>query len=362
MIRSASNINSMWTKGVIMKYIKKIIFFISLFVLYIIFKEFLQLYVYMKNVHPYAAYATLAVIVLVFVIYVIVPILKILKIPKNLGPTLDKDKETELISQRIERFRKNKFLQEQDFDFSEIRNDKENYNKILKVLSKETSEVRKSRVSQLFYSTAIAQNGFLDAILILSASINHIKEIFLLYNGRVSNRDLLTIGKKVYYSMAIGGSEGVEYVTEEIFSKFAVDSLKSIPFIDKIFSSIADGFVNAALLTRISYITENYCKLTYIENEKAIYPSAHFIFNSAKNITSHTIDKLKESLIKMTVDSSLNFALIAVNPIGYVLGKSIDKSDSIDFTKKEKLKEHANLIGNPIFYGLGKLYKSLRKK
>ncbi|MDA3812712.1 MAG: hypothetical protein PF570_00520 [Candidatus Cloacimonetes bacterium] len=344
-----------------MKYIKKIIFFISLFVLYLIFKEFLQLYVYMKNVHPYAAYGTLVIIAFVFIFYVVSPIIKILKIPKNYGPTLDKSKESEIITFRIEKFRKNKFLKEQTFDFSKINNDKESYNKILKVLSKQASDIRKNRVSQLFYSTAIAQNGFLDAILILSASINHIKEIFLLYNGRVSNRDLFTIGKKVYYSMAIGGSEGVEYVTEEIFSKFAVDSLKSIPFIDKIFSSIADGFVNAALLTRISYVTENYCKLTYIESEKDLVPSAHFIFNSAKNITSHTIDKLKESLIKMTVDSSINFAMIAVNPIGYVLGKTIDKSDNIDPSKKERLKDHAKLVGNPVVYVMGKLFKSLRK-
>jgi len=344
------------------KYIKKIVFFISLAVLYIIFKEFLQLYVYMKNIHPYAAYATSLALLIVFITLVIIPIYKIIKLPRNLGPTTDKRKEQELISKRIETFRKNKFLLEQNFDFNDISDDKDGYNKIIDTISLQTSKIRKDRVSQLFYSTAIAQNGFLDAILILSASINHIKEIFLLYNGRVSNRDLWTIGKKVYYSMAIGGSEGVEYVTEEIFSKFAVDSIKSIPFIDKIFSSIADGFVNAALLTRISFITENYCKLTYLKSEKEIYPSAHFIFNSAKNITAHTIDKLKESLIKMTVDSSLNFALIAVNPIGYVLGKSIDKSDNIDPSQKERLKDHAKLVGNPVVYVIGKLIKSLRKK
>ena len=345
-----------------MKYIKKILFFVSLFVLYIIFKEFLQLYVYMKNVHPYAAYGTLIIIAFVFFYFVIIPIIKIIKIPKNFGPTTDKNKESELVSKRIENFKENKFLKEQNFNFLEINNDKMSYNKIIKVLSRQAAEIRKNHVSQLFYSTAIAQNGFLDAILILSASINHIKEMFLLYNGRVSNRDLLAIGKRVYYSMAIGGSEGVEYATDEIFSKFATDSLKSIPFIDKILTSIADGFVNAALLTRISYITENYCKLTYIESEKDIYPSVQFIFNSAKSITSHIIDKLKETLIKMTVDRSANFALIAVNPIGYVLGKTIDKSDNINPTKKERWKDHAKLVGNPLAYGLEKLFKSLRKK
>ena len=345
-----------------MKYIKKILFFISLFVLYIIFKEFLQLYVYMKNVHPYAAYGTLAVIGFVYVYFVILPILRILRIPKNLGPTTDKSKEQELVTKRIENFRKNKFLTENDFDFSEITNDEDSYNKIVKELTKQASEIRKTHVSQLFYSTAIAQNGFLDAVLILSASINHIKEIFLLYNGRVSNRDLWIIGKKVYYFVAIGGSEGVEYATEEIFSKFAAESLKSIPFIDKILASIADGFVNAALLTRISYITENYCKLTYVESEKDVYPSAQFIFNSAKNITSHTIDRLKDSLVRMTVDKSVNFALVAVNPIGYVLGKTIEKNDNINPIKKERWKDHAKRVGNPLAYGVEKLFKSLRKR
>jgi hypothetical protein len=316
----------------------------------------------MKTVHIYAAYGTLAIIGFVFIYFVFFPILKILRIPKNYGPTTDKSKEPELIAKRIENFRKNDFLIEQNFDFSDINEDEDSYNRIIKVITKRASELRKVHVSQLFYSTAIAQNGFLDAILILSASINHIKEIFLLYNGRVSNRDLIIIGKKVYYSMAIGGSEGVEYATEEIFSKFATESLKSIPFIDKILASIADGFVNAALLTRISYITENYCRLTYIESEKDVYPSAQFIFNSAKNITSHTIDKLKDSLVRMTVDKSVNFALVAVNPIGYVLGKTIEKSDNINPLKKEKWKDHAKLVGNPLAYGLEKLFKSFRKK
>ncbi|MBC8384334.1 MAG: hypothetical protein H8E57_02310 [Candidatus Cloacimonetes bacterium] len=345
-----------------MKFIKKILFFISLFLLYIIIREFLELYTTMKSLHPYAGYGTLIVIAGIFIYFVIIPVLKILRIPKSFAPTTEKSKEEKLIAERIENFRKNDFLIKSDFDFSDISNDKEGYNKIIKVLEKECNSLRKRHVSQLFYSTSIAQNGFLDAILILSASINHIKEIFLLYNGRVSNRDLFTIGKKVYYSMAIGGSEGVEYATEEVFSKFATEGLKSIPFIDKILASLADGLVNAALLTRISYITENYCKLTYIASEKAIYPSPKFVINSAKNITADMIDKIYKIIGKMAIDRSVNFALVAVNPIGYVLGKTIDKSESIHPLKKESWKDHAKLVGNPLAYGLEKLYNSFKKK
>ena len=345
-----------------MKFIKKILFFISLFLLYIIIREFLDLYATMKSIHPYAGYGTLIVIVGIFIYFMIIPVLKIIRIPKSFAPTTDKRKETQLISERIENYKKNEFLKNINYDFSGISNDKESHEKIIQVLEKECNQIRKKHVSQLFYSTSIAQNGFLDAILILSASINHIKEIFILYNGRVSNRDLFTIGKKIYYSMAIGGSEGVEYATEEVLSKFATEGLKSIPFIDKILASIADGLVNAALLTRISYITENYCKLTYIKSEREIYPSPKFVINSAKNITSDMIEKIYKIIRKMAIDRSVNFALVAVNPIGYVLGKTIDKSESINPLKKESLKEHAKLVGNPLAYGLEKLYKSFKKK
>ena len=349
-----------------MKLIKKILFFISLFFLYIIFKEFLNLYSQMKSIHPYAGYAILILLGGIFIYFVILPVLKIIKIPKTYGPTKDKNKEESLISNRIKKFKENKYLKSIDFDFSEITNNKDGYNKIIKELEKEVNRLRKIHISQIFYSTSIAQNGFLDAILILSGSINHIKEIFILFNGRVSNRDLINIAKKVYYSIAIGGSEGVEYATEEIISKFASQGMKSIPFIDKILSSIADGLVNATLLTRISYITENYCKLTYIKSDKDIYPSAKFIINSVKHITWDMIERIFKTLRKLAFKFALNktfdFALIAVNPVGYVLGKTIERSDKLDEEKKNRLKEHAKLVGNPFAYGLEKLFKSLKKK
>ncbi|MCF7857949.1 MAG: hypothetical protein K9N07_01290 [Candidatus Cloacimonetes bacterium] len=343
-----------------MKIVKKILFFISLFLLYIIIREFIDLYTSIQNINIYAGYGFLIVLASVTIYFVIIPIFKIIRIPRNYGPARSLETEKSLISKRMIKFRNNKFLLESGFDFSELDDSKESYLKIVKVLEKEVDKIRRRHVSQLFYSTSIAQNGFLDALFILSASINHIKEIFILYNGRVSNRDLLTIAKKVYYSMAIGGSEGAEYATEEVFSKLATDSLKSIPFIDKILSSIVDGLVNATLLTRISFITENYCKLTYLKSDRDIYPSPAFVINSAKNITADMVERTFKSIRKMTFEKSVNFALVAANPIGYVLGKTIDRSGKFEAEKKEKLKEHAKLVGNPLIFGLEKLIKSLR--
>ncbi|MCD4818448.1 MAG: hypothetical protein K8S23_07130 [Candidatus Cloacimonetes bacterium] len=347
-----------------MKYIKKIIFFLSLFVLYIIFREFLELYVMIKQINPYIGYIFIGILVAFLIYFVIIPIIKLFSLPKAYGPVTDKTKEIELIKKRLEGFKKNKFLISNGINTDNLPANTESYNEIVKHLEKECELIRRKHVSQMFYSTSIAQNGFLDAIFILSGSINHIKSIFILYNGRVSNRDMFRILKKIYYAMAIGGSEGVEYATKEIFSKFATESLKSIPFIDKILASIADGLVNATLLTRISYITEKYCKLTYIESEKDLFPNPEFVIASAKHITSDIIDRIYSTIKELALEKSLNFALIAVNPIGFVLGKTIDyvSPNSISDEKKVSLKDHAKLIGNPIAYGFEKLYKSLKKR
>jgi len=349
-----------------MKYLKKVLFFLTLFLFYFIIKEFLELYFYLNSIHQNVAYAFLIILGLAFIFLVILPLFNILRYPRHFSPTKDKNLEQEELKIRIRRFRNNKYLKSINFDFSPITEDIAGYKKIIHELEKETGRLRKKHVSQLFYSTAIAQNGFLDAVFILSASINHIKDIFILYNGRVTNRDLFKIAGKIYYSIAIGGSEGVEYATEEIFSKFATQTMKSIPFIDKILASIADGMVNSVLLTRISYITENYCKLHYIESDSQIYPSPGFVMNSAKNITQDFVEKIFRTMRKLAVKFAINktfdFALIAINPIGYVLGKTIEASDKIDMEQKPKLKEHAKLLGNPLAYGFEKLIKSFKKK
>ncbi len=349
-----------------MKFIKRIIFFISLFLLYFVIKEFLEFYILLRSVHPVAGYVSLIMISGILIYFILIPVFSIIRMPVYKGPTRNEEQEAELIRHRIIRFKKNEYLNSIQFEFGEGIDDREQYHRIMEKLQPECDRIRKKYVSQLFYTSSISQNGFIDAILILSSSISLIKEIFILFNGRVSNRDLLTIGKKLYYSMAIGGSEGVEYATQEIFSKLATKGIKSIPFIEKILGSLADGYVNSILLTRIAYITENYCSLTYIRSERDLYSSPKFISNATKNIISDIFDRISATMRKMALDRTVDFALVAVNPIGYVLVKTIDlltqDSDKADPKVISNLKEGAMIIGNPVSYGLRKLVASLRKK
>ncbi|MFH1941184.1 MAG: DUF697 domain-containing protein [bacterium] len=349
-----------------MKFIKKLLFFFSIFVLYIIAKEFVTLYRFTRSVHPIFGYASLITILLFISYFIILPIVQIIRIPRNYAPTKNKAKIQDVLHVRMNNFRTNPFLQKVNFNFESVSPDEIGYQKIIDVLQPETEKMRKKYVAQLFYSSAIAQNGFLDAILILSSSVNLVKDLFILYHGRVSNKDLLIIAKKVYYSMAIGGSEGVEYAAEEIFSKLTTGGIKSIPFASKILGSIADGFVNAALLNRVSIITENYCRFLHIQSEKDLYPSYRAVVSSTKIITSDIIERLIRELKNVAKDKTSKVVLMTVNPVGYLIGKALgrmaESSDKLTPQQREIVQDSAAIAQNPVGYGFSKVAELFRRK
>jgi len=348
-----------------MKTIQRFIYFLSIFLAYFVFKEFLELFVLTHSVHPAFGYATLLILAGFILYFVAIPIYRIIKIPKNYAPTTDKVKARQIINERIRDFRENPYLVNSKFDFSEIQEDEESYNRIIKHLKKESEKLRKRYVLQLFYSSSISQNGFLDAMLILSSSVNLVKELFILYHGRVTNKDLVAIGKRVYLSMAIGGSEGVEYATQEFFSKFATDSFKSVPFADKIFGSIADGFVNAALLTRISLVTENYCTMVYVKSERDVFPSPEFIVRTTKFITSDIFEKMTIELLRMSKEKTVDYVMLAINPVAHVLtatyGKVAEGTSKLTAYPIEIIKDAAAIANRPFMYGLNRIGSLFKK-
>jgi len=304
-----------------LQHIKRILAFLSIILIYFIAKEFLDLYVSLNAVHPYLAYAFIVLAAGVLVYFVGIPVYRIIRIPKAPRPLTSEDNLEKELAKRFELLEKNPFLLSIEYDMASVPRTKEGYERVMRVLRKESARIRNKYVNGLFYSSAISQNGFIDAILILSSSVNLVKDTFVLYNGRVSNRDLLTIGRQVYYSMAIGGSETVEYATGEIFSKLSTQGMKSIPFFDKILGSLADGFVNAALLTRVALITDNYCSKLIVKSEKDLRPSPVFIVQTASNITGTLQKKLYNEMKTLAGEKIKDAAGWAANPVKVLFEK-----------------------------------------
>jgi len=348
-----------------MRILKRLSMFLALFLSYIIIRELLGLYVLTSSVSPTLGYITLLAIIVFLSYFVGAPIYRILKIPANLSPSPDLDRVDEFAVERIRNFKNNPYLLSNNFDFKTIDSDKNGYDQIIKFITPESERIRKRYVLQLFYSSSVSQNGFLDAILILSSSVNLVKELFILYHGRVSNKDIWAIACKVYFSMAIGGTEGVEYASEQIFSKFASNSIKSIPFADKIFGSLADGFVNAAMLTRISLITENYCKLLTLSSEKNLYPSSEAIMKTTQFITSDIFDKMTGEMIRISKEKTYDYMMFAVNPVAHLFNQTINKvskgTGKITAYPIGVLKDIAEIANKPFIYGVDKVASVFRK-
>lgn len=339
-----------------MNTMKRILTFFSLFFIYLILKEFLQLYSSTHAIHPYLGYGTLILIAAFCTYFIILPVIRIIKVPQTYAPVRDKNKIPQLLETRFKRFETNPVILISDIQISNLSLDQNGYNQAMQALEPEAAKIRKNYVTQVFYSTAIAQNGFLDAILILSACVNMVKDLFMLYQGRVYNRDLWKIARMVYYSMAIGGSETVEYAADEVVSKLFSGGMKGVPFASKVLGSLADGFVNAALITRICLITENYCKMLYIEKERDLYPSYKTVIETTRILTSDIIDRILHEVKSMAKESSNQFIETTINPVKYIMEKAISsvKLDR-DISKEDYLKTSSSIVYNPIGFMFQKI-------
>ncbi|MEJ2616322.1 MAG: hypothetical protein P8Z35_15295, partial [Ignavibacteriaceae bacterium] len=128
----------------------------------------------------------------------------------------------------------------------------------------------------------------------------------------------------------INFEEGVEYAADEIFSKLSTESMKSIPFASKILSSLADGYVNAALLTRVSLITENYCKFIYIDSDRDLYPSSKFIITTTRFLTSDILSLVNRKLLKTPKEKLENIIRKTPNPLAFIMGKNKTEINEIE--------------------------------
>ena len=337
------------------KHLKKILLFLSFFVSLIIIKEFVALYAYLKAIHEYVAYAYLIISFVGIIYFVVLPIISILKIRVSPAPTTDPPKEEWLIKKRLQLFIRNKHLKGKiNFSDTTLTN-RELYDSCIKILAIEADKIRKREVNKVFVRTLILQNGFLDSVIILVSHAAIIKETFKLYNGRVSNRDLLLIGKQVYYSMTIGGTELIEGGVQFMFKGL------DLPFIGKITSSVTDGFVNAMLTTRVSMITENYCTKTYVKDYEELYPTAKALYGTTKIILGSVLD----NMISIAGSKKIVWKNVA-NPVGSLLERAIDMAyphqEEEESDMKKYMKMGGRFAGNPIAFGIEQLAARSSKK
>ncbi len=343
-----------------MKLIKRLITLTCLVFVYFIVKELLFLYSSLYSIHPYVAFGFIAIVLLLFIIYVIVPVIRILSIPVFKSPTVDGSDRNSILKSRLNNLRMNKHLISAGIVNQQFNSDEEEYEQYIIALKPAVSEIRKGYVKKVFITTMIAQNGFLDAFILLTTNFSMVKDIFSMYHGRVNNVDLFKIYGSVFRVIAIGGSNVTEELAEGA-STFLMDKTGgSIPFIGKILSSISDGLVNATLTARISFIVEGYCSKLVIENQRDLKPNGAVLKEMVQLITDPIIQAIKRVGRKQPSEKRdvSNFELES-QEITLIIKKGIEES-SKETQDEEEVKSYLNTIKSGMSYISSPLYSAGR--
>ena len=127
-------------------------------------------------------------------------------------------------------------------------------------------EVVKTAASRVFLTTAISQNGSLDALLVLGLQTQLVWDVAHVYSQRPSLRDLSYLYANVVGTAFVAGeiddaelSEQIQPVLSSVLGS-AASAVPGLQTASTIFlKSVVSGTANAFLTLRVGLIAEQYC-------------------------------------------------------------------------------------------------------
>ncbi len=250
------------------KQLRNILFSITLIflVLFIIFviNQTASIVIIAKEFNPHFGSILLYGLLLLYAAIIAYPIIIFLKTPSALRPPENENSpEFDTYIDKLKRnLARNKYAAGSGISL-ESRSDIE---KAIDLLNTKADELTKSTAATVFVSTAISQNGHLDAIMVLFAQVRLIREIAHIYNQQPSFREIINLYVNVAATaFTVGNIEelDIEEQIEPIITPLISGSVfGGIPGASGLASfltkSIIDGAANALLTLRVGIITRRY--------------------------------------------------------------------------------------------------------
>ncbi len=243
-----------------------------LFILFVI-NQTVQVVDFASRVSPVLSTIVFWALIVIYAIIILVPIALFLRLPGQLRPPRSEESEDfpaylEALKQRLRcnpRL-KGKALSER-CDIEEA----------LAALSLQADEVIKKTASRVFITTAVSQNGRLDALVVLSALSRMVWEIARLFYQRPRVTEFVNLYANVA-ATAFLASELQDIDLHEqltpILSSTAGSVVLSVPGTALLVNSILTGSGNAFLVLRVGVITKRYCSSFSIDERRSIRRAA----------------------------------------------------------------------------------------
>ena len=201
---------------------------------------------------------------ILYAVLILIPIVLFFRLPKSLIPPDDEtspafEKHLSLLKTRLKTNPRTKALPLET---------RENIEKAIDALNAQSEDIIKDTASQVFMSTAISQNGNLDALLVLSAQSKMVWQVAHVYYQRPTLREItqLNVVFTAFVASELEDSDILEQVGP-IVASASGSIVGAIPGLGAVAStvtsiltnSILNGTVNAFLTLRVGMITRKYC-------------------------------------------------------------------------------------------------------
>ncbi len=306
---------------------------ISLMALIFVFNQFSLLYRNLYLIHPLLALLVLIACLLAYVVFILWMVKEIMALPKALilDPQASSEEREEFIQSSIKKLQHNPRLQQLDFSWQDLTLDNqiEKIDQANQVLKNAGMEDIKKQAQTVFLTTAISQNGTLDAFTVLYVLIQLVWRLIKTYDTRPSLKKIIHIYKNVFLTVLMTRSlEDLDLIEAQleplIASLFGSSLISMIPgsvsMTNLVVNSLFQGAINALLTLRVGIIT-----IDHLSSLNALNPQQE------KRSASLEASKLLGVIIK---DGSLQ--------IIQILGRSIKQAG-------RKLNPLADLKGKRFF-------------
>ena len=225
------------------------------------------------RVHPTLGSIVFWSLIALYGFCVVVPLFLLLRLPKPLRPPVsESDPDFPQHLQRLgKRLSRNRLLSDPTIET------REEIETALITLDSAADQRTKAAASQVFITTAISQNGSLDALLVLAAQSKLILEIARVYYQRPTVRDLIFLYTNVGATAFVAGeledldlSEQIQPVLTSVLGS-AAGAIPGLGTATNLFvNSVVTGTGNAFLTLRVGAITKRYCRATVLPERRAL--------------------------------------------------------------------------------------------
>jgi ABC-type multidrug transport system fused ATPase/permease subunit len=246
---------------------------VTIIVLIVIVNQLVQFSAFLGQISPLMGQISLGMFSIVLLLAVLTPVYLYVKLPGPLiPPVIDSGPAYDKYLQKLaKRLSANPVVEADRVEGLE------DVKTVIKQLDEKSDLSIKRSANRAFITTAISQNGALDALFILGLQFRLIWEIAHIYEQRPSLKDLSFLYTNVLVTAFIASSiDEAEYyeIVESSMSQGIGSVLSMVPGTALIVNSAITGSSNAFLTLRIGKVTQQYCGSLVRQERQTIRNSA----------------------------------------------------------------------------------------